>query len=71
MKKHAPAPSRARIAVVGLGAGGSPRLAGAAGNGARSSRKYSATRPERRPIAPAPTQTTSPAEQSWSSQVGD
>src|SRR4051794_12716841 len=62
VKKHAPAESRVRMASGSGASGGSGRL-GAPSSGA-SSRKYSATRPERLPIAPAPTHTTSPAEHS-------
>ena len=52
-------------------AGGSALLFGGGPMACASSRKYSATRPEFRPSDPAPTQTTSPEAQSWSSHAGE
>ena len=72
VKKHGAASSRSRMRSCAGSVGGSaPR--GPAGRpiASASSRKYSATRPVVRPSAPAPTQTTSPDAQSWSSHVGE
>ena len=70
VKKHGPAARRSRTATWTGSLGGSALFGGGPISGA-SSRKYSATRPERRPSAPAPTQTISPDAHSWSIQAGE
>ncbi len=70
MKKHGAAARRSRTATWAGSLGGSS-FAGGGPIAAASSRKYSATRPERGPSAPAPTQTSSPLAHSWSIQVGE
>ena len=70
VKKQAPAVSRSRIASwagppgASFGGGGGP-------SSRTSSRKYSATRPERRPSGPAPIHTSSPAAHSSSIHDGE
>ena len=70
VKKHGPARRRSRTASWTGSSGGSAAFGGGPISGA-SSRKYSATRPERRPSAPAPTHTTSPLAHSWSIHAGE
>ena len=70
MKKHGDALRRSRSTSCAGSPGRSP-LYGGGPIASASSRKYSATLPELRPSAPAPTQTTSPLAQSWSIHVGE